>query len=761
MASSQRDHTDAPRHGLSDNEHDHSHHQEQDLANEWTDRTPSYSDIHQPSNGTAAIVPVAMPVAALHRGLLPSAAGQGRPAQTLTQTRQPRLLPLPTPVSTPSGLSARLELETDTVEIYDRSNDGFQYSLKGTIELEWSGQTELILKDARMDFMGYADTALLRYEAGATETPVHHTHDFIATPLVLSSPVLRPSSEPSGSHDAPPPPLPARTHHHKSLPIDLTLPGNLPESIHLAIGKIRYELQVTLELSYASGTRHAMTEPVLLRRPILIHRIVYPSAQLQPRVALGLDSGGVEIQVKVPRLLHCENTLLAVELHAKPRTRNVRLRRAKVVFEQIETDRYQRTSSLVVVPKAVVPLTANDSTLLRLPTAGTSDLSTSPPPPPHSPTLILPGSPAFPHVTGPPPAPRLLTRAIAQPLEVTFEEPTMEMQSQNMHLQLVLSPDLCVDVQSNWVQISHSLRVEIEYTTEEEAYTNAPPISQPPPPQLPPQLPARPSNASVPNRSDEDLQESESKEEETLSLEEQEEETGTAGIWDQEGDPIEQEEDTVDSNGHQDHIRTAMTPRETEHGNLHHELLDEKRALMALEEELLQAGHSDSPTLMLLDQTALEPDRKEGQGEMGGESNDDPPSIGEDSTRARSGSTSQQSHPGANLLKSTKSRTAHPSGASSSASAIYSVATEEIPIRVVRVVATALVDASTIAQAAGETEAGLPTYESVIEATGLPAYAEEKLEDDHEDAEVSGAATGVLGGAARRLEGDDAELQRR
>ena len=98
---------------------------------------------------------------------------------------------------------------------------------------------------------------------------------------------------------------------------------------------------------------------------------------------------------------------------------------------------------------------------------------------------------------------------------------------------------------------------------------------------------------------------------------------------------------------------------------------------------------------------------------------------------------------------------------STASSCTFSVATEEIPVRVVRVVATALVDASTIAQAAGETEAGLPTYESVIEATGLPAYAEEKLEDDHEDAEASGTATGVLGGAARRLEGDDAELQRR
>ncbi|KAF9540470.1 hypothetical protein BGW38_009870 [Lunasporangiospora selenospora] len=82
---------------------------------------------------------------------------------------------------------------------------------------------------------------------------------------------------------------------------------------------------------------------------------------------------------------------------------------------------------------------------------------------------------------------------------------------------------------------------------------------------------------------------------------------------------------------------------------------------------------------------------------------------------------------------------------------------EEIPVRVVRVVATSLVDASTIAEAAAnENEPVLPTYESVIEATGLPAYAEEKLEDEHEEAEASGTAMGVLGGPARRLEGEDA-----
>jgi len=166
MASSQRDRDSAPRHGIPDNEHGHSHHQHQDLDHDsaWTDRTPSYSDIHETANGAAVHVscppPPALPPAVLHRGLPPppppAAAGQSRPAQTLTQTKPPHLLPLPAPVLTPSGLCARLELETDTVEIYDRSNDSFQYSLKGTIELEWMGQTELILKDARIDFMGYA-----------------------------------------------------------------------------------------------------------------------------------------------------------------------------------------------------------------------------------------------------------------------------------------------------------------------------------------------------------------------------------------------------------------------------------------------------------------------------------------------------------------------------------------------------------------------------------------------------------------------------
>jgi hypothetical protein len=57
---------------------------------------------------------------------------------------------------TSSGLEAVLELESDTVEIYDRSGDGFQYSLKGSVELSWISDLELLLREARIDFMGYA-----------------------------------------------------------------------------------------------------------------------------------------------------------------------------------------------------------------------------------------------------------------------------------------------------------------------------------------------------------------------------------------------------------------------------------------------------------------------------------------------------------------------------------------------------------------------------------------------------------------------------
>ncbi|KAF9577074.1 hypothetical protein BGW38_007949, partial [Lunasporangiospora selenospora] len=247
--------------------------------------------------------------------------------------------------------------------------------------------------------------------------------------------------------------------HHKSLPIDLSIPGHLPDSIDLTIGRIRYELQVSLEVTMEPGTSNAVTENVILRRPVLIHRIVYPSTHLQPRVAMGLDGGGVEIQVKVPRLLHCENTLLAVEIYTKPRTRTVKLRKARVVFEQIETD---RSAAVAAVPKAVVPV----ATVM-----GTSS-TTSPLPALHSPPI----RPALTHGAGPPPVPRLLTRNIAQPLEVEFEEPTTEeLETQTLHLQLVLSPEMCVDVQCGWLQISHMLRVEIEYSMEDEAYMTPPP----------------------------------------------------------------------------------------------------------------------------------------------------------------------------------------------------------------------------------------------------------------------------------------------
>ncbi|KAF9115308.1 hypothetical protein BGX27_008310 [Mortierella sp. AM989] len=425
--------------------------------------------------------------------------------------------------------------------------------------------------------------------------------------------------------------------HHESLPIDLILPGHLPDSTDLEIGKIRYELQISLELVHAQGTSVSSTERFILRRPVLIHRIVYPSAHLQPRLAMGLDSGGVEIQVKVPRLLHCENTLLAVELYVKPRTRNVKLRKAKIVFEQIETD-----------------------------------------------------------------------RAIAQPLEVEFEELTTELQTQILNLQLVLSPELCVDVQSSWIQICHTLRVEVEYTTDEESYVMSPPTSVPPI----------------------SLQELESREEQMFTHLEQDKVTDVisifeqaptidnqedaATIWDQEGDAIEtgvedQEQESVSEINGQPVFST------------------DKKALLEEEGTGPSTVHSRDFELDTMQTAVAETD--------------------------------------SSILLPTQSkglsRLSKCSSGSASSSYTYSLATEEIPVRVVRVVSTALVDASTLAQAAGETEAGLPTYESVIEATGLPAYAEEKIEDDHEEAEASGTVTGVLGGAARRLEGEDAEIERR
>src|SRR5690349_20752033 len=95
--------------------------------------------------------------------------------------------------------------------------------------------------------------------------------------------------------------------------------------------------------------------------------------------------------------------------------------------------RYQR-SSAAAVPRAVVPLATAANASATSPSLN----------PTAFPTASQQQQPA-----GPPPVPRLVTRKIAQPLEVLFDEPTTELQSQNLHLQLVLSPDLCVDVQSS------------------------------------------------------------------------------------------------------------------------------------------------------------------------------------------------------------------------------------------------------------------------------------------------------------------------
>ncbi|KAG0018531.1 hypothetical protein BGZ80_007058 [Entomortierella chlamydospora] len=652
----------------------------------FCERTPSYSDIHNHVNDSMTDTGL-FGLRPQSRDLEPPYSPFQRGTQDIDPRHQQSLNILSTYCSA-TGLKAMLELESDTIEIYDRSNDSFQYTLKGTVDLDWIGDSELLLRDARVDFMGYADTAVLRYEAGgSTETPVHHTHDFVPTPMVLNpSPVPRDNSVT---------PADQITKRHHSLPIDLTLPGHLPDSADLEIGKIRYELQVSLELVFAQGTSASTTEQFILRRPVLIHRIVYPSAHLQPRVAMGLDSGGVEIQVKVPRLLHCENTLLAVELYVKPRTRNVRLRKAKIVFEQIETDRYQRSSPIVAVPKAVVPL------------ATPTHSSATSPPLSHA---QLPMS----QFAGPPPTPRLLTRAIAQPLEVEFEEPTQELQTQTLSLQLVLSPELCVDVQSSWIQISHTLRVEVEYTTDEESYVIAPPTSAPP----------------------NGLQELESSEVQLQTLLDQvtavepistieqapitHDRELEATLWEQEGDAME----TYTND--QEYVGDGVNYDESILS------LDEKKAL-----DEKDTGPSPAHS-------------------RHSESN----AIQTDNTTAAAAATDDTP-----VLLSTQTKKFSDLSTSSSGSAPtsypFSLATEEIPVRVVRVVSTALVDASTLAQAAGETESGLPTYESVIEATGLPAYAEEKLEDDHEEAEASGTATGVLGGAARRLEGEDAELERR
>ncbi|KAF9915238.1 hypothetical protein BX616_006601 [Lobosporangium transversale] len=756
------------------------------------ERTPSYSDIHHitnttfdPGHGRPQIHDLEPPYSAVaqttedvitissqqpHFGYQPP---QCRLFQNPHQL-PPVNLSVPDSYTTAWGLIAALELESDTIEIYDRSNDSFQYSLKGSISLDWVSESEILLKDARIDFMGYADTVVLRYESGiegsslTTETPVHHTHDYIPTPLVLGPP---PIHAPSSSTDvlvgtsadkglemtisASKPQADAGTEiiaetrteveiragrevgtgtgtgittgsarttaatasnktqskHHESLPIDLTLPGHLPDSTDLAIGKIRYELQASLEITIAQGTADALTERFILRRPVLIHRIVYPSSYLQPRVVQGLDSGGVEIQIKVPRLLHCENTLLAVELYAKPRTRNVKLRKAKVVFEQIETDRYQRTSSpQISIPKAIVPL-ASPATPTHPSASATSPpwgYARSPVPEP------------APSTSGPPPAPRLLTRAIAQPLEVEFEEPTSELQTQNLNFQLVLSPDLCVDVQSNWIQISHTVRVEVEYTADDESYIVVPPSIAPSEEQQEPAPQEREQRQDEQQLSQEEQQLQMSQL--AIEYQQQQQQHSLPSLWDQEGDAIET--DGTESIAHIESESEAD--------------LELEQPVWKLDEKKMFTDGDDTGSSTTQVYTDISPVVQDS-----GQPLDLPPPP--------------------SLLSRPKNLVHLSALSTGSASSSYtcSVATEEIPVRVVRVVSTALVDASTLAQAAGETEAGLPTYESVIEATGLPAYAEEKLEDDHEEAEASGTATGVLGGAARRLEGEDAEIERR
>ena len=125
------------------------------------EQTPSYSDIHQHPNGPPSDVYPADPH---HRGDIEPPYTVFRalaPQDVFTVPQQSRPPPKHQHIqqsshTTQSGLTATLELESDTVEIYDRSNDAFQYSLKGSVELHWSGDAELLLKDARVDFMGYA-----------------------------------------------------------------------------------------------------------------------------------------------------------------------------------------------------------------------------------------------------------------------------------------------------------------------------------------------------------------------------------------------------------------------------------------------------------------------------------------------------------------------------------------------------------------------------------------------------------------------------
>ncbi|KAG0315561.1 hypothetical protein BGZ97_008097, partial [Linnemannia gamsii] len=147
---------------------------------ELDERSPSYSDIHHMTNGGGGGVtgdvdeePPAIqePPYSVYRAMStqnvvvisPRSSGspqqqhvpQGLQRHQRQQDSQPSsqaqtpFLHAPTVYISPSGLHATLELESDTVEIYDRSNDGFQYSLKGSVDLEWIGNMELLLRDAQ------------------------------------------------------------------------------------------------------------------------------------------------------------------------------------------------------------------------------------------------------------------------------------------------------------------------------------------------------------------------------------------------------------------------------------------------------------------------------------------------------------------------------------------------------------------------------------------------------------------------------------
>lgn len=328
--------------------------------------------------------------------------------------------------------------------------------------------------------------------------------------------------------------------------------------------------------------------------------------------------------------------------------------------------RYQRTAPIAAVPKAL-PLSSGSSN--------------------HGSSLHQEQHTS----SGPPPPPRLLTQRISRPLEVDFEEPTTELGTQTLNLQLVLSSELCVDVQSSWLQISHSLRVEIEYSTdeEEEAYMTTLP----------------------------------------LLLQDQKPIDAPQGDLDLSATVFDHLEEDRDYRGESEVLQDYD---DIDHGDLLHE--DGKPKYSVDEKQPIVDSDTGGPSA--LSPTIPPPSTPPPP----------PPSTDTDARIVLPPDTVSNHAPDPSSV----------SVRSLASASQYAVATEEIPIRVVRVVATGLVDATTIAQAAGETEAGLPTYESVIEATGLPAYAEEKLEDDHEEAEASGTATGVLGGAARRLEGDDA-----